>query len=403
MTTYDDRLWSDADPDYAPGLMWRSNGYPVWRAPRRYVASGWAIKTVPLPKGSKGDGLDRDRARICREQTREMVRWFENREAGRPEAYSIGWIAAHYLHDEHSPFRQVKANTRADYRESCAYWQAAIGNLFPADLTHRKIREIEMAMKARGRSSAFIHRKFTMLRGLARYAKLEKVPGAADLSETLSDMRFQMAPKRTVAPTRAQVYAIAAAADAAGERGYATGVLIQFELILRGVDVFGQWLDADGTGGIARGKTRWQDGLTWDMVAPEAASITKVISKTAKSLPEPIEFSLAALPELRARILALAPPENRVGPLIVARGGLPYTRSGRAHAWARHRATAKVPKEVFMMDLRAGGVSEADSANAPREMLSQAAQHQNLETTARYVRGRSRAAASVIELRQNRP
>ncbi|MCB2111816.1 MAG: recombinase, partial [Rhodobacteraceae bacterium] len=58
------------------------------------------------------------------------------------------------------------------------------------------------------------------------------------------------------------------------------------------------------------------------------------------------------------------------------------------------------PDSVWMMDMRAGAISEADRMGASREQLSQAAQHADIATTGRYVRNRSDAAAKVIELRQ---
>ena len=94
--------------------------------------------------------------------------------------------------------------------------------------------------------------------------------------------------------------------------------MIQFEFALRAVDVRGQWLKTNETeGGILRNGLRWQDGLTWDMVDPDLTTMTKLISKTKTSLPEPYKFDLTAVPEIRERLLAIR-PQNAVGPVLLA-------------------------------------------------------------------------------------
>jgi hypothetical protein len=116
-------------------------------------------------------------------------------------------------------------------------------------------------------------------------------------------VRFKSPPKRQVAPTRDEIRAIVDEADARGMFAYATGLLIQWVFSLRGVDVFGQWLPTRrARAGIRRGKRRWADGLTWDMVEPDLSAFSKVISKTANALPEPTRFPLEDAGEIRARL-----------------------------------------------------------------------------------------------------
>lgn len=70
-------LWDDSDPYYAPGLLTnRKRGTFHWASPKKYRDAGYSIKTVRL-EGEPGDDLDLERARMCRELTREMVRWYE--------------------------------------------------------------------------------------------------------------------------------------------------------------------------------------------------------------------------------------------------------------------------------------------------------------------------------------
>ena len=58
-----------------------------------------------------------------------------------------------------------------------------------------------------------------------------------------------------------------------------------------------------------------------------------------------------------------------------------------------------MPEDMRATGMRAGAISEADELGVSREMLSQAAQHKNPETTGRYVRNRSESVAKVTEIR----
>lgn len=95
-----------------------------------------------------------------------------------------------------------------------------------------------------------------------------------------------------------------------------------------------------------------------------------------------------------------------MGPILLAKrsGGLPYTASGWNQAWKRMRKIAKVPKvpkEIMMMDIRAGAVTEAKSLGVSEHELRDAAQHLQAQTTNRYSRLRSESANKVARLRNS--
>jgi hypothetical protein len=270
-------------------------------------------------------------------------------------------------------------------------------------------------MKAKGRGPAYIKRMMTMLRSVAKYGgHALKIAEVREVSTVLSAMRFTSPKARDVAPTREQVYAIVAAADAAGDEAVACGLILQFELAMRAVDVRGQWFEITEAefrqGGIVRavereGRTiwsRWQDGLTWEMFAPDLSSFTKVMSKTEKVDGEAYTFDLTPLPDLRDRLRRLR-GRHPTGPVIVSgRYGLPYEHTAYSEAFRRYRKAAGVPSEIRAMDLRAGALTEAKSLGADPYALRDAGQHKQVATTDKYVRSRSTAANKVIALRQNR-
>lgn len=172
-----------------------------------------------------------------------------------------------------------------------------------------------------------------------------------------------------------------------------------FELSLRGVDIRGQWLDSKNTSGIHRKGKSWQDGLTWDMIAPDLSSMTKVISKTAKSMPEAYVFDLTLLPEVQARLRKLR-ERRAIGPVIVSEiSGLPYTTQSWSRTFYRIRNRLKLRKELTVKDARAGGLTEARSLVQDPLLLRDAGQHKQMSTTNGYLRGRSDGANQVIELR----
>lgn len=395
-----DRLYGD-DPDYCPGICWTRH-YAVWRCPKKYAGYPHRVISLGLP-GHPDDEHQLERARFCREHTRDLLRWWSGQDESHAEFGTWGYIIGRYTTDSYSPYRDIKGNTRESYERLLGRWNRVIGHMPVGDLDYRGIKTIEQAMREKGRSLDDIRRMMTMLRTVAKYGAVAlKDRDAKDVSFTLSGMRFKAPAKRDIAPTREHVEAIIAEADKAGADTFALGLLLQFELILRAVDVRGQWLKDDGQGGIVRNGYRWQDGLTWDMFEPDLSGFTKVISKTERSMSTPYHFDLTPLHDIRRRLAAIKPQEA-VGPVIVTgRHGLPFGRRTWANSFARFREKAGVPEEITAMDLRAGGITEAKDLGANPYALRDAAQHSQITTTSGYARGRSQAAGKVVEIRQGR-
>jgi len=402
-------LWDGSDPHYAPCLSWSGRDPQFrqarWKCPQKYITAGYQVKSVKIGvPGHPEDEYQLERALRCRRLTQELVRWWDNLDQARVQPGTWQYLIARYRSDEFSPIHEVKQNTKQGYLEQLAKLEIAIGHMPIRDLTYEQIKRTQKAMEAKGRSVSYIHRFFNTLRRVARYGKALQIREAAAVAQTLGEMRFQVGAARQAAPTREQVYEIVAAADAAGMPDFSLGILMQFELTLRAVDVRGQWLVTDELeGGIIRNGKRWQDGLTWDMFDADLNGFSKVISKTAKSLPEPYYFNLDPLPEIRSR-LRLLRPENHVGPVICSMraGGLPYTESGWTQAWARMRMAAGLPKDIWMMDVRAGAVTEAKSLGVDPYALRDAAQHASVSTTNRYSRNRSDGANQIVKLRHKK-
>lgn len=388
---FKEALRDGSDPLYAP-CTGVSRGITYWKAPKKYRELGYKPTSVALGKAGEAD--PKTIAREARKLTVAMIDHFKA-----PD-YPVGtwnWLIHRYETDEYSPFRKVKANSRKSYSDQLKKLKGAIGKNPIGAMTFEEIAKMEILMQGKGRSASYIRRLMQMMRIVAGYGKALRIKEAREVADTLSEMTFSAGPRRNVHPTREQIRAVIDEADRRGLHGFAAAILIQWTYMLRAVDVRGQWLPTDGEeGGIVRDGLRWQDGLTWDMVAPDLSSFEKVISKTRKSMPWPMTFELTPEVKTRLRLLASA---GKIGPVIKDRKGAPYKQDTFRKTFVRIRDHLKLPREIAMMDTRAGAITEGRQMGADPFALRDAAQHANVATTDRYVRGRSESAAKVVKLR----
>lgn len=401
-------LYDGSDPLYAP-LTSRSKQYVYWKPSARFVRMGASKKPVKLT-GTVGDGQDEARASEARKLTRDLLAKFN--ETPDRQHGTWAWLIDRYLHGEFSPIHGVKPNTRASYESSLSRWRKAIGHMPIGRLDYEQIMKAKKAMADKGDSDAAIRRMFVTLRIVANHGVALRAPGAAEVAGTLSNTKFRKSPARSIYPTRAEVLAIVDEADARGLHSFACGILLQWWLGLRAVDVRGQWFESDDTSGIIRKTivkrrnksyervTRWQDGLTWDMIEPDLSGFRKVVSKTARTHPEPQFFDLSDLPEIRSR-LSLLGQGRKTGPVILSSDGLPYTREGWANAFRRIRDALGIRKELRSMDIRAGAITEARDRGASLPDMRDAAGHASAATTQGYIRGADEARSRVVKLRRN--
>ncbi len=388
---YEPSLWDGSDPSYSPHIT-RAKDFFYWRPSKPAVAAGFPKDLRKLP-GKADDGQDLERARLCRDYTREMVQFLQSiGTESAIEPHTWRWLIGRYKSDEFSPFHGVKANTRQSYLDDLKPWEEGIGDVKISDCTYEVVKRWHLKMQKKGRSPAYIARKFTMLRIVATYGTLIDAPGAGKVRDMLANMRFARGNPRTVAPTEGQIMSIIAKADAAGDRGFALGLLLQWWLTLRAVDVRGHFLPCDD------GKRRWCDGITWNMIDPDITTLEKVASKTRDSQPLAMRFDLTLLPDVRARLQAI-PADKRIGPVILRKNGLPYDRFEWSEAFRTYRDAAGVPAEVQMMDTRAGAINHSKAKGVNAEDRQRQANHASPQTTEIYTRGHDQTRNNVIAIR----
>ena len=390
-------LWDDSEPDYAPFMRKIRSSY-YWVPSQSYVDAGWVTKTVRL-EGQVGDGMDLDRAAHCRALTRDLMTWFDGISESRIEAGTWGWLIQRYIHDEASAIWDVRASTRAKYRDILNRVSDAISDVRIEDTTFEVLISWQRAMEKNGRSRHYIKQWFTHFGLAVSHGVKIGADGCARVKAIRGEMRIKNPPKRTMFATPEDVASIVAAADKAGQSWLSLSLLLRFEFILRGVDVYGEWAPSEGhAGGITHNGKHWQRGLTWDMFARDLTYFEKVISKTEDSLPEAYRFDLTATPDIRRRLMAI-PHDKRTGPVIVLPDGTPPKDGVITRAFKAHVRSLGLDPRLQIRDARSGGATEAKSLADPFA-LRDAMQHTQISTTDIYLRGRSDSANKVVSIRQ---
>lgn len=403
-------LWDGSDPLYAPCVR-QSKKWFYWRPPAAYVAAGFCKDQVKLD-GTAGDGLDLDRAQKARDLTREMLRFHEASTTAIEHGTWL-WLIARYKSDEFSPLQEVKDNTRADYMHRLSRLETSISKVMIADTDLTALKRWQRAMtvsheariaefNARAELGGFdtrdcdathyVKSMFTMIRIITGYGVQIKAPGARDVRDILSEMRIKSPRPRQTSPTPEQVQAVVAQSDADGNAAFSLGLLCQWWLTLRAVDVRGQWL---GKGA----DKRWADGMTWAMLDKDLTTLCKTPSKTEAAAPDALVFDLTLIPELRDRLQAI-PMDQRIGPVIKQPNGVPFQADRWAKLFRKYADKAGIPRDVWMMDTRAGAINHAKNHGASHIQMQHQANHAQASTTDRYVRERSGTVNEVISMRR---
>lgn len=136
------------------------------------------------------------------------------------------------------------------------------------------------------------------------------------------------------------------------------------------------------------------NGLVWSDLG-ERLQLVKDTTKTGQTAAHDLTLCPIVM-----KVLAPIPTDRRIGPPISDPvSGRPYAEFVYTREWRRVATAAGIPKHIWNMDARAGGISEADDAGAELDHIRSAAAHAQSSTTARYVRGTIGKSRKVAELR----
>jgi hypothetical protein len=127
---------------------------------------------------------------------------------------------------------------------------------------------------------------------------------------------------------------------------------------------------------VSRGQV-WRPGLTFEAIASGRLDLTTSKNET------PAAFDVTAYP-LFQKALAAVPMTDRNGPLVTDETGLPMRRRYYQDLYRDVADAAGVPRAVWNMFARHGGITEAHDSGADLVDVSKHAQHTDLNTTNRH-------------------
>lgn len=359
----------------------RADGsYAHYWNPQR--ASSKASKALHL-RPIDGDLTDDEIAGKCRAWTDALLADIED--TGKAPGYdgTIGSLVVLYRTDANSPYKALKHATRIrDYDPSLRILKTSVGGRKIKTLRGEDFRRWYREWIGANGHVRRAHGAIRKLRSVLSYGAEQRLDGCSQAREILSLIRFATPDARTVKMEYAHAVAICAKAIELGRPSIAITQAIQWDTALRRIHVIGEWLPVeDGdVGGIIRGKTKWR-GLTAADISADSVLTVPVMSKNKKAT----RHDLTACPLVMAVLKEAQLPS--VGPLIVSEvTKLPYRENYYAQDWRAIATAAKVPKEVWSMDARAGAISEAEEATGDLDAARKMAGHSTSKTTLVYVR-----------------
>lgn len=404
----------------APGLTWRlrKGGWEArWRVRPDLGKRGYTPKNVRLWIGWEPN--DAERAWIsdrCNVNQTEMLVWGRG---GLPQVApqfdgSIKGLVVCY--QTGSPYyRELRYHTRRYYDRLCRRLVTDHGDDQVETVRVAQLLSWHKEWSAGGKV-AMGHAMMTIVRILFGYgATFLEDDQCARVAGVLRGLKFKNSKRRKQFVTADQAIAIRAEAHKVQRPSVALAQALQFGIIVRQKDVIGEWVPVSesGTSDVIDGNEKWLRGFRWNEI-DDSLVLRHTTSKRGKDLPDPdLKLEPMIIEELNILFPGIAVFDEATknwiinrslapssGPIVVdEETKLPYT-DGKFRALWREIATAVgLPKKVYNMDSRSGGITEATTAGAPLEHVQQAATHSDIATTQGYSRGEIAKAANVARLR----
>jgi hypothetical protein len=227
------------------------------------------------------------------------------------------------------------------------------------------------------------------------------------LCSVMGELRFAMPYARLQSITADQAIAVRKTArEWFGWDSMALAQALQFELMLRQKDVIGEWVplsEPEQSVVVWHGQ-KWIRGLRWEAIDDNFILI-HTTSKRMKTLEVNLRLAPMVMEEL-GLMLEIEPDQitrnmlPAAGPVILNTiSAMPYSSCEYRRKWRKVATKAGVPKNVYNMDSRAGGITEASDAGAEMEHIRHAATHSHISMTQRYSRNSADKVAKVMRIR----
>jgi hypothetical protein len=371
-------------------------------------------------------------AQLCQEHTARLMAWRAGQTVAveKPDAvvppsptrYDGTVLSACRIYQEHpySPFHGVKHNTRRTYEKDLRRIEQTVGqrrlrNVTVVDVKHwyQQWRKPEVDGGPERIDRA--HDSVSMFKTVIYFMASLRNPECKMLASEIERVKFEKGGARQEELTYKHAAAFIRTALDLGKSGaipverglmMSIGVAAQFELMLRQMDVIGEWAPIGAARKLPDGiavldlpatapTERWAGFFTWEHIPG-----WRWRTKTSKSKYRAgVEFDLTSFSLLHP-LLEAVPHDQRAGAIVKGERGLPI-RARSYGNWFRDIARAAgIPDVVWSMDARAGGATEADEAGVTLEAIQGAMTHTNKVTTLRYLRGaRTKKLSAIAEAR----
>jgi hypothetical protein len=408
----------------APGLKVGRNSLKYWIA-RQVVRDpmGFPDKCIPLPRNADKGTL----SRLCLEHSARLFAWIDEQKkvpkSDTKTRYDGSVMSACRIYQEHpySDFHGAKFNTRATYTSTLKLIETTVGRRLIRNLTVLDVKHWYKEWRKPAQSDGKerikrAHEGVTMFRTVLRFCAAlfgRQHPELKHLAEELKLVKFEKAGTREQELTYAHTRAFVTKALELGEKGVipadrarymAIGVAAQFDLMVRQKDIIGEWSPRlanrkppAGVSMIEHNGKIWTGYFTWESIPGWRWRM-----KTSKSkYRSPAEFDLTRY-SLLFPLLEMVPHDQRTGPIVKGEHGLPVRQTSYGKWFRQIARAAGIPDDVWSMDARAGGATEAEEAGADVEAIQSALTHSKKDMTLRYIRRRSSKIAAVAEARTNK-
>jgi hypothetical protein len=379
----------------APGLkaMKRSEGRVdlYWVASKDAVERGYPTKTRRIYVDLSVAAAALEIESICRAEQSVMQAWLDDsgifdRQRLRFDG-TLGSLINLYASDPDSSYRDLRENTAQAYDDTLKVVRNSVGARRLDRLKAKDFRRwyrnwkapVEKAGPERVRRA---YGAIQLLRIVLSYGVESDFAICRKLRTDIEKMRFARNPPRDKTLTFSQVEAFVAEALTRGELGLALAQALQFECMLRQGDVIGAWRGEPASyklkpGEIRSGVRVWK-GLTWEQITLGSDLVIRT-SKTG----QPVVHALSAC-QLVKRGLESVPDHPTEGPIVTRKDGLPWMdRRSFGKLWREVATAAGVPRDVWNLDNRASGISEASEAGAADDDIARNAAHADKAITRR--------------------
>jgi hypothetical protein len=317
---------------------------------------------------------------------------------------TLGSLISIYQIDEESPYHNLTPGSLHPYNHYLGKLASAYGDIRLRSLTGRDVKLWHRAWRKPGRQgpgerlagAAFA---LNVLKAVVRFGNVNGFPDCQRLLDVMRDLKLPNPAPRNQAPIAGVIDRAREAAHAMGRHRAALCYALQFETTGRQWDFVGQWVPRSDPrpSAIVNGGKKWL-GPTWEVIDSNMI-LSFVPSKTERTTGVPVIANLQKCPMV-VEELAKIPREERVGPLVIdEKSGQPFAYQNFNNLWKKVRAEAGISDKVWNRDIRAGGISEGQAANARSEDRAKLSGHSQKMNESVYSRDILSATDRVLDAR----